>query len=145
MPSKKTILKFLDKAKQDSLKSNFPRQGVGCVAVIGNKQIAIGHNTTKSHPKQKEYNKYRNFEHPEKDTGTIHAEINVLQKIRHLDLDFEDVVLYVGRQKKDGSQGCAKPCKACQKLIKEMGIGTVYYTEDDNSEECKENGKFDIL
>ena len=140
MPSKKTILKFLDRAKQDSLKSDFPRQGVGCVAVIGNKQIAIAHNTCKSHPKQKEYNKYRGFDEPDKDKGTIHAEIHVLQKIRHLDVDFEDVVLYVGRQKKDGSQGMAKPCKACQRMINEMGIGTVYYTEDD-----VDGVKFDVL
>ena len=137
MPSKKTIIKFLDKAKQQSLKSDFKRQGVGCVAVIGNKQIAIGCNTSKSHPDQKKYNRYRNFSNPEKDTSTIHAEIHVLSKIKHLDLDFEDVILYVGRQKKDGTQGMAKPCKACQRAIKEMGIGTVYYTE--------EGKEFDIL
>ena len=63
--------------------------------------------------------------------------MQALQNTKYLDIDWEDVVLYVGRQTRTGEQGLAKPCPACQKAIKERGIGTVYYTLN--------NDGFDVL
>lgn len=138
MPSKTQILKFLDKAKQESTKSTFFKQKVGCVMTIGNKPIVVAHNSEKTYPIQKKYNRYRNFRRPEEDNHAyIHAEMQALQNTKYLDIDWEDVVLYVGRQTRTGEQGLAKPCPACQKAIKERGIGTVYYTLN--------NDGFDVL
>ena len=138
MPSKTQILKFLDKAKQESTKSTFFKQKVGCVMTIGNKPIVVAHNSEKTYPIQKKYNYYRNFRRPEEDNHAyIHAEMQALQNTKYLDIDWEDVVLYVGRQTRTGEQRLAKPCPACQKAIKERGIGTVYYTLN--------NDGFDVL
>lgn len=130
MPSKKMIFKFLSKALEISKKSDFNRQKVGCILTIKNKIIAYGYNSQKTYPMQKKYNNFRTFSRIDKTThnGMIHAEMMCLQKTKFLDLDWEEVTLYVARTKANNSQGLAKPCEACQKAIKERGIGTVYYT-----------------
>ena len=124
------IYKFLEKAKKISINSNFPRQKIGCVLTYHNKILAIGTNLNKTYPIQKKYNKFRQFSRKDNTTnnGCIHAEMLCLQKTKYLNLNWEDVILYVGREKIDGTQGLAKPCPACQKAIKERKIGTVYYT-----------------
>ena len=139
MPSKKSILKFLSKALKISRNSDFDRQKVGCVLIFKNKIVAFGYNSKKTYPIQKKYNFFRNFSRADKTTnnGMIHAEMMCLQKTKYLNLNWEEVSLYVARTKVDGTQGLAKPCKACQKAIKERGIGTIYYS--------LENSGFDVL
>ena len=130
MPSKKNVIKFLSKALKTSRNSDFDRQKVGCVLVFKNKIVAFEKKKKKTYPIQKKYNLFRNFSRADKTTnnGMIHAEMMCLQKTKYLNLNWEDVILYVGREKIDGTQGLAKPCPACQKAIKERKIGTVYYT-----------------
>lgn len=139
MPSKKSIIKFLSKALKISRNSDFDRQKVGCVLVFKNKIVVFGYNSKKTYPIQKKYNLFRNFSRTDKTTnnGMIHAEMMCLQKTKYLNLNWEEVSLYVARAKIDGTQGLAKPCEACQKAIKERGIETVYYTLEDSG--------FDIL
>lgn len=138
MPSKSTILKNLEKAKEISYNSNFFRQGVGAVLYLGNKRIAHGVNSAKSYPIQKRYNQYRNFRTGDATNfAYIHAEMDCLQKTKYLDIEWSDTILYVGRRKRDNTQGLAKPCPACERAIRDRGIGTVYYT--------LEGSGFDIL
>ena len=54
MASEKTIKKFLMKARHASQLSDFPRQKLGAVMVLGNKIITDGYNTAKTSPIQKE-------------------------------------------------------------------------------------------
>ena len=84
MASEKTIKKFLMKARHASQLSDFPRQKLGAVMVLGNKIITDGYNTAKTSPIQKEYNKYRNFEYDTLNNGGIHAEMMCLLRTRYM-------------------------------------------------------------
>lgn len=120
-------------AKNVSMNSNFRRQHLGAIAVYKNNVLAMGFNSCKTSPIQKKYNKERNYliELPHANTNTVHAEIACLTKIKYLDIDFSKVSLFVYREHKNGQKALAKPCPACTKFIKDMGIKDVYYTIED--------------
>ena len=63
-------------------------------------------------------------------TNSTHAECACLSKIRYLDIDFSKVKLYVYREHKNGVKALARPCPACQKMIKDMGIKEVWFTTE---------------
>lgn len=120
--------KYMNYAVKIAKLSNFYKTRVGCIAIYKNRIISIGYNSYKTHPLQAKFNVYRNFER-----GRIndyqHAEINCLSHILDLNINFGKVDLYVVRILKDDSIALAKPCRACQKMIEEMGIGNVYWSE----------------
>lgn len=101
---------------------------VGAVVYKGNKIIGWGYNKAdKTHPKS--------F-HPYK---SIHAEFDaVLEAVWKLGLKLDsrlgpfldDYSIYVHRLKKDGSDGLAKPCQWCQKMLDQVGIKEIYYSND---------------
>lgn len=102
---------------------------IGAVAVFRRTIIARGHNQNKTHPLQERYNIYRyntrgNHYYPSK----MHAEIELISKIRYLDINFSEVEIYVYRETKDGKKALAKPCLACETALRELGIKRVYYT-----------------
>ena len=112
--------------------SHFWRQRVGCVIVYKKKIISTGINSSKTHPLQKEYNRFR---YPDDNTPHyIHAEIHALMQLRNTDIDWSKVKLYVYRIKKNESNGCgcARPCPACMEYIKDLGIKHIYYTTSDS-------------
>lgn len=119
-------------AKNASMNSNFRRQHLGAIAIYKNNVLAIGFNSCKTSPIQKKYNKERNYliELPHANTNTVHAEIACLTKIKYLDIDFSKVNLFVYREHKNGQKALAKPCPACTKFIKDMGIKNIYYTTE---------------
>ena len=134
MASEKTIKKFLMKARHASQLSDFPRQKLGAVMVLGNKIITDGYNTSKTSPVQKEYNKYRNFAYDTLNNGGIHAEMMCLLRTRYMtDIDWSRVCIYIYREKKNGMIGLAQPCEACMAALKERGIKktNIYYTTDE--------------
>lgn len=47
-----------------------------------------------------------------------------------MDLDWSKVNVFVYRVKKDGGKGMARPCKACEAMLKNMGIKEIYYSTD---------------
>lgn len=143
MPSNKIIWKFLQKAKEASEQSTFPRQHLGSVLVYGNKIIAVGFNTNKTNPKQFIYNKYRSFkEYYSKNNGVLHAEMNALIKARFLDIDWSKATLYVYRELKNGELALARPCVACQAYLLEKGVGTVIFTVPDGFRILKLKGDY---
>lgn len=134
MASEKTIKKFLMKARHASMLSDFPRQKLGAVMVLGNKIITDGYNTSKTSPVQKEYNRYRNFAYDTLNNGGIHAEMMCLLRTRYMtDIDWSRVCIYIYREKKNGMVGLAQPCEACMMALKERGIKetNIYYTTDE--------------
>ena len=78
---------------------------------------------------QKKYNKYR-----KKSDGLLpklHAEISCINSIRHLDINFSKVKIYIYRIRKDQPYGLARPCPSCMAAIKDLGIRDIYYTSND--------------
>lgn len=134
MPSLNAIFRNFNRAKGVCACSDFPRQKIGCVIVEGNKVISVGYNQAKSNPKQKEYNRYRNFRLPKKVTpleNNCHAEMMALSKIwTRKNENWSRASIYIYRESKNGELKLAKPCNACAKAIIEFGIGHVYYTTE---------------
>lgn len=126
---KKADYKYFAKAKQAATFSDYNRIHIGCVAVYQRNIIGIGYNCNKTHPIQKYYNKYRI---PSDNLlPKLHAEINCINSIKHLDINFEKVKLYVYRMRNDIPYGISRPCPSCMAAIKDLGIRDIYYTTND--------------
>lgn len=121
--------KYFAKARQVANISDFEKIHVGCIAVYHNSVIGIGCNTNKTHPTQKYYNKYREFS--EKFLPKMHAEINCLNSIKHLDINFAKVKLYIYRIGNDCDFRICRPCPSCMAAIHDIGIRNIYYTTND--------------
>ena len=117
---------YFKAAKAIAELSDFPKFKIGCCAVYKHKIISSGCNSTKTNPTQKRLNAYR-FD---ADTpATIHAELScLLPLINRRDIDFNNVSLYVYREYKNNELALARPCVSCMKLIAELGIRNIYYT-----------------
>lgn len=115
---------FFKKAKEEMKKSTFYRIKIGCVIVKGSKILSRGVNIEKSHPKQKYLNKkYRGFN---THNSFIHAELNA---ILNTNANLEGATIYLYREDNNGIMCCCKPCPACEFVLKQVGINTVYYTD----------------
>lgn len=127
----KRINRYLDMAKDVSKQSNFPQHRLGAIAIYKGSLLATGCNSTKTSPKQKSYNRLRGWDVEASNAhNTIHAEMACLSKIRYLDIDFSKVRLYVYREHKNGVKAMARPCPACQKMIRDMGIKEIWFTTE---------------
>lgn len=125
----KSDYKYFDKARQAGMVSDYYKTHIGCVAVYQGMIIGIGCNCNKTHPTQKFYNKYRkqsNIMLPK-----LHAEISCINSIKHLDINFSKVKLYIYRIRKDQPFGLSRPCPSCMAAIKDLGIRDIYYTSND--------------
>ena len=126
---------FFNAAKRCAEQSDYKGASsakIGAVAVFRRTIIAQGCNQDKTHPLQQQYNIYRynvngNHYYPSK----IHAEMEIISKIRYLDINFSEVEIYVYRETKNGRRAMARPCAACTKALKDLGIKKVCYTTDD--------------
>lgn len=126
---KNSDMNYFDKEKKAANVSDFPKTHIGCIAVYQGNIIGIGCNANKTHPSQKYYNKYR--EYSEQLLPKLHAEINCINQIRHLNINFSKVKLYIYRIRKDQPYGMARPCPSCMAAIKDIGIKDIYYTTND--------------
>lgn len=121
--------KYFTKAKQVASVSDYHKIHVGCVAVYQGQIIGIGCNCNKTHPTQKYYNKYR--EDSEELLPKLHAEINCINQLKHLNINFSKVKLYIYRIGNDREFRMCRPCPSCMAAIKDLGIRNIYYTTDD--------------
>lgn len=121
---------FFNKAKEEMEKSDYSGNArIGCAVYYKGTLLAKGHNTDKTCPLQKKYNRYR-FE----ETNTLakgHAEIMALKKIRWLDINFSQVEVYTYRALKDGTISMARPCESCMAFIKELNIKKICYSTNE--------------
>jgi len=132
--------RFFEEAKKESHLSDYHGQHIGAVAVYKDKFIlARAHNTLKTNPTQYFYNRYRADERNNimSKPARAHAETNLYRKIRYLDIDFSDVVVYIYRELKDGSLALSAPCKSCEHILERLGVRTVCYTVDNGYMERK--------
>lgn len=119
---------YINIALQESYKSNNLKIKIGCIAVYNNVVIARGHNNNKTHPLQYDYNSLRFPFEQSQPIPTLHAEIDCLNRIKHLDIDFRKIKLFIARNDLNGNSGMCRPCKACMQAIKDLGITNIYYT-----------------
>lgn len=130
--------KFFDEAKKESYLSDYNKQHLGAVAVYQNKFIlARAHNCEKTNPTQYYFDRYRIPNRGIIVESKGHAEINLVRKIRYLDIDFSKVTIYIYREFKDGSPALSRPCPACEQALKSLGIKKVCYTT--NAGYCEEH------
>ena len=121
--------RYFYKARQIANISDYNKIHVGCVAVYHGQITGIGCNTNKTHPAQKFSNRYR--EPSDTMLPKLHAEISCINQIKHLDINFSKVKLYIYRIRKDQPFGLSRPCPSCMAAIKDLGIREVYYTTND--------------
>lgn len=121
--------KYFNVAAQVAELSTYKRNKVGCVVVYKNSIISTGFNKDRTDPLQKKYNVARDI--PDWSPHKMHAEIDAIKSIIHLDINWNKVSIYVYRKRKDRAFGISRPCPSCMKLIKDMGIHYIYYTTDD--------------
>lgn len=124
----KSDYKYFKKARQIAMISDFANIHVGCIAVYQGNIIGIGCNCNKTHPSQKYYNKFRSNSNKTELLPKLHAEINCINSIKHLDINFSKVKLYVYRIRKDQPFGLSRPCISCMAAIHDSGIRNIYYT-----------------
>lgn len=140
-------MRYFQKARQAAEISDYKRTHVGCIAVYQGNIIGIACNTNKTHPMQKYYNRYRYHPQTSYFYPKLHAEINCISSIRHLDINFSKVKLYVYRTRCDQEYGIARPCPSCMAAIKDLGIRHIYYTTNDGYayEEVENNRLEEII
>ena len=124
-----TDYKYFKKAHIVARVSDYKNQHVGCVAVYHGQIIGLGCNCNKTHPMQQFYNKYRIQE--DSMLPRLHAEINCINQLKHLNINFSKVKLYIYRIRHDQPHGLARPCPSCMATIKDLGIKNIYYTTND--------------
>ena len=132
-------LKMFEQARIEAERSDFKPFKLGCVITYKGHIIGRGHNSVKSNPLQKKYNrKYRHFNcvRGEYIRDSIHAEIAALSSVPYAvgkDINWAKVNLYVFRLcpgKKRG-YGNARPCPACMGAIRDFGIKNVFFSDED--------------
>ena len=127
--------RFFEEAKKESQLSDYDRIHIGACAVYRDKFIiARAHNTSKTNPTQYFYNRFRadGKSNIMLTPPRSHAETELYRKIRYLDIDFKDVVVYLYRELKNGVRAIAKPCDSCEKLLRDLGVKVVCYTGNDS-------------
>ena len=111
--------------------SDYNRVHIGAVAIYKNQVLSVGYNTNKTHPLQKKYNRYRHMYYSSVEPmPKLHAEMMCLLNIKDMDIDFSKVELYIYREDKNGNLAICRPCRACMKMIDDLGIKKIYYTTD---------------
>lgn len=125
-------VKFFNIAKKISLHNTTNRRYyIGCIATLNGKILSTGYNRDKTSPVQARYEKYS----PKKTDRVefksyLHAEVDCLKNIENEDIPWHRVKLYIYRSCKSREHGIARPCPQCMKMIKDLGIQTIYYTTD---------------
>ncbi|MBQ4060577.1 MAG: hypothetical protein IJD46_00985 [Bacilli bacterium] len=124
-------------AKEISKLSDFRGPHLGAVVVEGKRVISTGYNSYKTSPLQHQYNFYRKFDDYKNSIASQHAEINALNHLIGKDIEWDKVSIFIYRELKNGEKACSRPCAACSKLIKDLGIKNIYFI-DENGYYCKE-------
>lgn len=121
--------RFFDVAKSVAKTSDFHKGRVGCCVVYKKVILSVASNTEKTHPLQRKYNRFRNFD-VDGSPARMHSEIRALIPIINEHISWKDVELYVYRVLKNGYPAISKPCPTCMKLINDLGIRTIFYIDE---------------
>lgn len=144
----KKDMKFFEEAHKEATCSNYEPFKIGCVIVYKGKVIGSGHNSRKTCPTQKFYNRrYRSFRKGTKPIiDSTHAEIAAIRSVPKTvanTVDWKRAKVYVYRISpgKVHGFGMSRCCSGCMRAIRDTGIINVLYTTDDGyAYERLENG-----
>lgn len=125
MTMNKRDLRFITKALETSLESEYSKIRIGAVIVDGNYVVAKACNTSRTHTRQAKYNERTGRKCP---SPKLHAEIHALIKSKNYDLT--NATIYVGRYLMNGTLGNCKPCSSCASALRDSGIRRVVYTTE---------------
>ena len=128
--------RFFQIAKEISLLSTFKRTHIGAVVVEGKRVISTGFNSNKTNPLQERYNRFRDFDE-KLFPACEHAEVHALNNLIGKPVEWKRVSIYTYREA-NGQRACSRPCKACEKLIKDLGIKNMFYVDMEGNY-CKES------
>ena len=95
--------------------------------------IAIGINSSKTHPNIKKLD-YRSAEGEDlRDIARMHSELNCILKLQNKYgiENFKDMTFINIRLDKMGNVRYARPCNGCSHLLQQVGYKKVYYSTDD--------------
>lgn len=119
------INRWFNFAKKHLDKCDHHTHNIVAVVVINKTLVSVGwNNINKTHPDM-----FRHSVHKKK-----HAEVMALNLAKHRYQDLSEAKLIVYGQTKAGNQICSKPCKYCQKIIKEYGVKEVIYSSHNSFE-----------
>lgn len=134
----KSDYKYFEMARKEAKQSDFNSFHLGCIIVYKGYVLASGHNSNKTNPLQKKYNrKYRDFRKGSKPiVDSLHAEIASLISIPYpieKNVNWRDVKVYIYRISpgKRLKMGLARPCPSCMAALRDKGVRHLYYTTDD--------------
>lgn len=122
--------RFYKMAREASFMSDFRIARVGAVVVQGNCILSVGHNSTKTRPLQHRYNIYRHFQNYDESIPRQHAEVDALSPLIGKEINWSKVSIFIYRELRDGTPACSRPCEACMRLIKDLGIRDVYFIDE---------------
>lgn len=112
----------LKKARTESLKSDHYQYKLGAAVVRNGKIISSGYNhLRKTNPQIISIGR-SNFK-------TVHAEMDCIFKLKNKEL-LKGATIFVYREKKDGTLGCARPCPICFNFLAFYGIKKIIYSTD---------------
>ena len=141
MFSEKKINKYLKKAKNAASFSDFHKQKIGSVIIYKNKVLSVGWNSQKESTLQKKYNQYTKRFDVDAYPNKIHAEMDALQKLRKKkDIEFSKCHIFIYRSSNNILR-MARPCKACEKALRDLGIVHIHYTGNNSLVEEKYIGE----
>lgn len=121
--------RYMDVARAISKTSDYHGAKLGCVVAYNKNILSVASNSEKTHTLQKVYNKFRNF-NPDEASNKLHSEIHALSWLIGKPINWSKIELYIYRELKNGQPAISKPCEACSKLIKDLGIKTVFYINE---------------
>lgn len=112
-----TVCDFKQEALKQSFKSTYKHM-LGAVIVKRGHIVGQGYNSVCYTGNERPY------------LNGIHAEVSALNKTKASDR--KGATIYVARWRKSQSFGCAKPCEACEKVLRKLGIKTAWYSDYGN-------------
>lgn len=124
----------------EAMSSDVPVARVGCAVMVGSVVVATAHNSLKTDPAQKRWNRYRALVTPtESDPAnmdSIHAEVAALKSIpwpvaRQLRWPQARVYVFRVAPGLPLGQGMARPCRACWQALRHAGVRHLVYSTDD--------------
>lgn len=128
----KRVKKYIAKALEVSLESDYKRVQIGTIIVDGKRVVATGSNTQRSHPVQAHYNSVGGRTSP---SHYLHSELHAL--LRSGARSLRSAEMFIGRFERNGNLGNCRPCPACEAAIKAYGVKRIYYTDNDGIKELK--------
>lgn len=128
--------KFIDRLidLSEDVESDRPYHKVKMVAFVTykNKILSFGVNSEKTSFYQYQARRRANVNDNDFIYDKTHAEIAAIKKIHPSFDDWAHVELLVCSKKKDGTFRLSRPCPICEKVIRDLGIKQVYYTNNYN-------------